>query len=69
MMKIKQTPWIEGIESELSKIEKLYINEVAANETKLINSDWIELYNAHDYPILIKEGIFLSNTKKTIRTI
>jgi len=52
--------------SDPSLITDIYINEVSAKGTKNIDSDWIELYNNHNFPVLLDESFYLSNKKKSL---
>jgi hypothetical protein len=42
-------------------MDSLYINEVAAKGSSEEKEDWIELYNAHYLPLVIENGVFLSD--------
>lgn len=57
-------PVIEGIETDPANMTKLYINEVSSEGTMSQDTDWIELYNDHDYPVYFKDqnsGVYLSD--------
>ncbi len=54
-------PQIEGVETDVAKMDKLYINELASSGTEEQGSDWIELYNDHDFPVYIEKGVYLSD--------
>jgi Fn3 associated/CotH kinase protein len=42
-------------------MDSLYLNEIAAKGTDDEKEDWIELYNAHVLPLVIENGVFLSD--------
>ncbi|MEN9613435.1 MAG: non-specific serine/threonine protein kinase, partial [Bacteroidota bacterium] len=42
-------------------MDSLYINEIAAKGSDDEKEDWIELYNAHYLPLVIENGVFLSD--------
>ncbi|APD05740.1 non-specific serine/threonine protein kinase [Flavobacteriaceae bacterium UJ101] len=54
-------PEIEGVEMDASKMDKIYINEVASSGTVKEGSDWIELYNDHEFPVYIEKNVYLSD--------
>ena len=56
----------ENTVSDPSLITDIYVNEVSAKGTKSIKSDWIELYNDHNFTVLLDEDFYLSNKKKSL---
>lgn len=57
-------PKIEGIETDPANMTQLYINEISSEGTLVQSEDWIELYNAHDYPVYFanqNSGVYLSD--------
>ncbi|PKF74594.1 lamin tail domain-containing protein [Chryseobacterium sp. PMSZPI] len=53
---------IDGI-YDPALMTELYINEIAPQGTTDESRDWVELYNDHDQPLYIREGVYLSNKK------
>jgi len=52
--------------SDPELITDIYVNEISAKGTKNIHSDWIELYNDHDFSVLLNDDFYLSNKKKSL---
>jgi plastocyanin len=58
---IKTTAITSAVIEDPAQMDSLKINEVAAQGSTENAEDWIELYNAHTRPILIKDGVYLSD--------
>lgn len=41
---------------------QIYINEISSKGTLTEKEDWIELYNAHNQPVWIKDKVYISNS-------
>lgn len=53
--------FIDNAITDPALMTKLYINELSSQGTNSQKEDWIELYNDHDVPLHIKEGVYLSD--------
>ena len=55
-------PSLPDVMVDPSLMTQIYINEVAPKGTVSEKEDWIELYNAHNQPVWIKDKVYISNS-------
>jgi Lamin Tail Domain/Secretion system C-terminal sorting domain/CotH kinase protein/Fn3 associated len=55
-------PSLTNVITDPQLMTQIYINEVASKGTAAEKEDWIELYNANNQAVWIKEGVYISNT-------
>lgn len=61
--------FIEGAITKSEEMKNIYVNEVSAEgtiETLEDKASWIELYNDNDVPVILKDGVYLSDDKNDL---